>query len=49
MRTIGLIRHGTPHGRDDQWPRLRWCMADDEEPMRFSAPVVGWRGRLSSW
>ena len=42
MRTLELIRTGTPPPGRDLWPRLRGGLGDDERvSLRF--PALGWR------
>ncbi len=42
MRTLGVIRRGTPEPPHDLWPRLRVRLHDDEV-VRLSLPALGWR------
>jgi hypothetical protein len=41
MRTLGLIRRGTPGPSRDLWPRLRARMADDDV-VALRVPAFGW-------
>jgi len=41
MRTLGVIRRGTPEPPRDLWPRLRARLQDDEV-LRLRFPAVGW-------
>jgi hypothetical protein len=43
MRTLGLIRRGTPEPPHDLWPRLRARLGEECEVVRVSVPVLGWR------
>jgi hypothetical protein len=41
MRTLGLIRRGTPGPSRDLWPRLRARLADDDV-VALRVPAIGW-------
>jgi hypothetical protein len=42
MRTLGLIRRGTPNPPTDLWTRLQARMRTPDEVIRVSIPAVGW-------
>lgn len=41
MRTLGLIRRGTPGPSRDLWPRLCARLADDDV-VALRVPAIGW-------
>lgn len=41
MRTLGVIRRGTPEPPHDLWPRLRARLRDDEV-LLLRLPALGW-------
>ena len=41
MRTLGLIRSGTPAPGRDLWPRLR-ARLDRDEHVTLRLPAIGW-------
>lgn len=43
MRTLGLIRRGTPTSRHDLWTRLDARLREADEVVRVALPAVGWR------
>lgn len=43
MRTLGLIRRGTPEPSHDLWPRLRARLREEDDVVRVSVPALGWR------
>lgn len=43
MRTLGLIRRGTPEPPHDLWPRLRARLREEDETVRVPVPALGWR------
>ena len=47
MRTMGLIRYGTPTRSDDLWTRLEARRHERDEPVRIAIPAVGW-GELAA-
>jgi len=46
MRTLGLIRTGTPEPPRDLWPRMRARLRAAEERVRLDLPAFSWRWRL---
>jgi hypothetical protein len=43
MRTLGLIRRGTPVPPHDLWPRLRARLREEDDAVRVPIPALGWR------
>jgi hypothetical protein len=43
MRTLGLIRRGTPTRPHDLWTRLHARLHEADEVVRVSLPTLGWR------
>ena len=43
MRTLGLIRRGSPHSSRDLWSRLQVRLCEEDEVVRFALPALGWR------
>jgi hypothetical protein len=43
MHTRRLIRRGTPTATHDLWPRLNARLHADDERVRVTLPVLGWR------
>lgn len=43
MRTLGLIRRGTPTAMHDLWPRLSARLSEADEMVRVALPALGWR------
>lgn len=43
MRTLGLIRRGTPAPSGDLWARLEARRRERDELVRIAMPAVGWR------
>jgi hypothetical protein len=46
MRTLGLIRAGTPAPSHDLWPRLRARLRAADERVLLELPELTWRWRL---
>ena len=43
MRTLGLIRHGSPDSSRDLWSRLQARLRAEDEVVRLAVPALGWR------
>ena len=43
MRTLGLIRRGTPGPSQDLWARLGARLHEADDVVRVSVPSLGWR------
>jgi hypothetical protein len=43
MRTLGLIRRGTPAPPHDLWRRLHARLCEEDDAVRVSIPALGWR------
>jgi hypothetical protein len=43
MRTLGLIRRGTPTAPHDLWPRLNARLHEEDDRVRLALPALGWR------
>jgi hypothetical protein len=42
MRTLGLIRRGSPDSSRDLWSRLQERLREEDEVVRLSFPALGW-------
>jgi hypothetical protein len=47
MRTLGLIRRGTPDPSRDLWSRLQARLGAEDEMIRLPIPALGWREALA--
>lgn len=43
MRTLALIRRGTPTATHDLWPHLNTRLREEDDRVRVSLPSLGWR------
>ena len=43
MRTLGLIRRGSPDSSRDLWSRLQTRLRTEDEIIRLAVPALGWR------
>ena len=43
MRTLGLIRRGSPDPSRDLWARLETRLREEDEVIRLAVPALGWR------
>jgi hypothetical protein len=43
MRTLGLIRRGSPDPSRDLWVRLATRLREEDEVIRLAVPALGWR------
>jgi hypothetical protein len=43
MRTLGLIRRGTPTSPHDLWTRLDTRLHEADDVVRMALPALGWR------
>ena len=47
MRTLGLIRRGTPTSPHDLWTRLEARVRERDEVVHVPIPAVGWREAMA--